>query len=102
MSAAQHTPGPWHVNDAKGARYIETSDDDVIAQVFRDGRNCFEADASLIAAAPGLVAELRECRSVLQTVLAETRATTEPKRSILQVRIAAADAAIAKAEGGAK
>lgn len=48
--AAGPTPGPWYANDARGSRYIETQSDDVIAQVFRDGRRCFAADAAYIAA----------------------------------------------------
>lgn len=56
----KHTPGPWHVNDGKGCRWIETSKDDVIARIYKDScsRETFDANASLIAAAPELLAAL--------------------------------------------
>ena len=56
----KHTPGPWHVNDGKGCRWIETSKDDVIARIYKDAcsRETFDANASLIAAAPELLEAL--------------------------------------------
>ena len=59
--SAKHTPGPWMVNDAKGRRWIETRGDDAIAQVLKDdcSRETFDANASLIAAAPDLLEALQ-------------------------------------------
>ena len=59
----KHTPGPWHVQDDHGRRYIETGgNDDTIAEIHRRRRkgsvySCAEAgaNASLIAAAPDLL-----------------------------------------------
>lgn len=61
MSQAKHTPGPWHVNDDKGCRWIETSKDDVIARICKDScsREIFDANASLIAASPDLLDALK-------------------------------------------
>ena len=61
MSNEKHTPGPWHVHDEKGCRWIETGKDDVIARVFKDcGSSEFDANARLIAAAPKLLAFVYE------------------------------------------
>lgn len=61
-----HTPGPWHVQDDHGKRWIETSgNDDTIAEIHRRNSkgsvySCKEANANarLIAAAPDLLAAL--------------------------------------------
>lgn len=66
MSA--HTPGPWHIQDDHGKRWIETNgNDDTIAEIHRRRRmgsvySCEEADANarLIAAAPDLLEALEE------------------------------------------
>ncbi|MDY7534048.1 hypothetical protein RGV33_20600 [Pseudomonas sp. Bout1] len=63
----KHTPGPWYVQDDHGRRYIETDgNDDTIAEIHRRRRkgsvySCAEAgaNASLIAAAPELLASLQ-------------------------------------------
>ncbi len=57
--STQHTPGPWHVNDAKGSRYIETGRDHAIARIIKDCKSSeFDANARLIAAAPDLLFQL--------------------------------------------
>ena len=78
----KRTPGPWHVNDDKCGRYIETSDD-VIAQVFRDGRGNFDADACLIAAAPELLATLIEAERVLECCRYSEKPMAEKCRVII-------------------
>jgi len=52
-----HTPGPWHINDGKGCRWIETSADDIIARVYKDAcsKERFEANSRLIQHAPELL-----------------------------------------------
>lgn len=56
----KHTPGPWHINDAKGCRWIEADNEDVIARVYKDStRERFEADSLLIGAAPELLEALQ-------------------------------------------
>lgn len=89
-----HTPGPWHVPDAPT---LYDGDCLLTHQVWGDKRICFiegqnvgiataAANASLIAAAPDLLAALKEASDELVLV----------KGSALRERI---DAAIAKAEG---
>ena len=71
------TEGPWLIHDQKGRRWIETHSDDVIAQVYKDGRSnaVFEANASLIAACNpsairALLADLDAMRGALKSVQA--------------------------------
>lgn len=68
MSAAQHTPGPWGIQDDHGKRWIETTvgNDDTICEVVRRDRKVardrdveFNGNAQLIAAAPELLAALQ-------------------------------------------
>ncbi|WP_457967679.1 hypothetical protein M1D68_16075 [Pseudomonas sp. R4-84] len=64
---SKHTPGPWFVQDDHGRRYIETyGNDDTIAEIHRRRNkgsvySCAEAgaNASLIIAAPDLLAALK-------------------------------------------
>jgi hypothetical protein len=66
MSEAKHTPGPWHVMDSKGAFgpsvglviVSEQIDDAIIASVGEDVPG-HVANANVLAAAPDLLAELR-------------------------------------------
>ena len=59
----KHTPGPWHIQDDHGKRWIETGgNDDTIAEIHRrkdkgSVYSCGEAlaNAHLIAAAPDLL-----------------------------------------------
>lgn len=63
---SKHTPGPWHVQDDHGKRWIETGgNDDTIAEIHRRASkgsvySCNEAtaNAQLIAAAPELLKAL--------------------------------------------
>ncbi|WP_125922959.1 hypothetical protein [Pseudomonas sp. p106] len=71
---SKHTPGPWHVQDDHGKRWIETSgNDDTIAEIHRRASkggvySCKEASANaqLIAAAPELLADLEEAAKTLR------------------------------------
>lgn len=64
MSEFKGTPGPWHIQDDHGKRWIETAgNDDTIAEIHRRRSkggvySCEEAlaNAKLIAAAPDLLA----------------------------------------------
>lgn len=63
-----HTPGPWHIQDDHGRRWIENNgNDDTIAEIHRrrdkgSVYSCKEALANshLIAAAPDLLSEHQE------------------------------------------
>ena len=62
MSAGQHTPGPWTLNPAHSTRVdlIDNAKGHAIGEiVWVDVRN--PADASLIAAAPDLLAVVQDC-----------------------------------------
>ena len=59
--STKHTPGPWHIHDDKGCRWIETSKDDVIARVFKEGtREQFEANSCVLVTAPEMLAALMD------------------------------------------
>lgn len=90
----KHTPGPWHVNDGKGCRWIETSKDDVIARIYKDAcsRETFDANASLIAAAPDLL-------DALERVVHAWTSQFEMNGHIAPDWCKTARAAIAKATG---
>ena len=90
-----HTPGPWETVAGPGVADLAVcaaGAGDIVAEVVSLSR----ANQSLIAAAPDLLAALR----VLADHAQETYPHFESSRG--QTDIAAARAAIAKAEGGAK
>ena len=102
--SAQHTPGPWRIERQRapnGGTYYRIYDADdanaVIAQVIGDGRIEYHENASLIAAAPDLLAALQEC-------ITDDGATCWNSRAYAERRIRyisdLAHAAIAKATGG--
>lgn len=78
----KHTPGPWHIQDDHGKRWIETSgNDDTIAEIHRRASkgsvySCKEAEANahLIAAAPELLADLITAATTLRRYEALHRA----------------------------
>ena len=100
-----HTPGPWSV-ETKGSRhFIDGADELTVAYVDRAGvreRQTYEANAQLIAAAPELLAALREIESKLNALLCE-RVLDSTLPEFYEVRNArnSARAAISKAEGRA-
>lgn len=82
MSEAKHTPGPWHlwVNE-KGAFQITIGIDEAVICTRNDWDHMAEqsrANASLIAAAPELLAALKEAE----------REVAEIKQNIVEVRAA--------------
>lgn len=85
---AEHTPGPWHVAYATdgelptGALLVATATD--------------EANARLIAAAPELLAALRELQAQLRAHIK----LDVKKHYSLMVADAAASKAVLRAEGG--
>ena len=100
--AVGHTPGPWRVQlHDKG--YHLTGDHTVIGEIvttwgLRPGEG--EANARLIAAAPAMLAELREDLRVLDEALDHGYLPADTERA-LRNRAADLSAAIAKAEGRA-
>lgn len=89
--AAQHTPGPWGVQDDHGRRYVETlqGNDDTICEVHkRDKKGEQAANAILIAASPELLTWLR---LFLPQVPEESKATWQYEQAL---------ATLAKATGG--
>lgn len=95
---SKHTPGPWHVQDDHGKRWIETNgNDDTIAEIHRRTSkgsvySCKEAAANsrLIAAAPDLLVALEGLLSAYNDP-GNTGSTHDDK-------VKAARAAIAKAQ----
>jgi hypothetical protein len=92
----KHTPGPWEATGNVVHRGIQT-----VALVYSTPREQCEADARLIAAAPDLLAALKE-------LLAAERFSNRPPETVMEAelkldRIRAAgiqaQAAIAKATG---
>lgn len=106
MSQSEHTPGPWHVGAQNDISFVidkppRPSNDDinpdhdvtVIAKVYQvaGGYDEEAANARLLAAAPDL---LQACRELINYELG--------MRGGLSVCVRMAQAAIARAEGGAK
>lgn len=89
-----HTPGPWMLNGWDVVQRDCTDKFPALAAILiGDGNLCMEeinANASLIAAAPELLAALKEARDYLAEFFEEGREHRV---------VVAADAAIAKAEG---
>lgn len=91
MTDAKHTPGPWFISRKYVVGPRDESDSQGfgmivgVADVYGDNRN---QDARLIAAAPDMLAALKE--------IAETPGTTESEGAWWRAKTA--QAAIAKAE----
>lgn len=95
MNKPKHTPGPWHLkpsNDNRSKGYIRANDTIGVPAICRMilGRPEFEADAMLIAAAPRMLADLKQLQVNLQS-----KPNCEWELRIIK-------AAIAKAEGNSK
>jgi len=107
MSGGKHTPGPWSyrselhddwgfvragrflICQARDPRYM---DNEHLAQCREVGRDPWEANARLIAAAPDLLDALK----LLESAARILPPNIDPSSPLAQAR-----AAIAKAEGGA-
>jgi hypothetical protein len=97
---SKHTPGPWTVVQDTGAEddyYVITEKEDVLAT------GLTEADADLIAAAPDLLAALQNIMGMAQAHVNRAKALRhnkgKPVVEAMEADLAAARAAIAKAEG---
>ena len=88
---AQHTPGPWEVEDGYA---IVSTEGEFIASCNESDDNC-NADAALIAAAPDLLAALEIAEGRLMCIDAQKLDTVARNDDVID-RIRAA---IAKAKG---
>lgn len=101
---SKHTPGPYHIIDNafpglnRKDRPIVDDAGDTIAVVRGDGvaESIRDANARLFRAAPDLLASLRDMRAIIHDYL------THAEQGKNAEAIARADAAIARAEGGAQ
>lgn len=82
MSGARHTAEPWVVTRDRYGVTVRAADRKPIADIWQNGDNP-DANASLIAAAPGMLAALKLISGM----------------DIYHEALAVVDAAIAKAEG---
>lgn len=98
MKAAEHTAGPWHVNDTDpSCPQVVGTDDSLVTELPTNGDKNFSealclADARLIAAAPELLAACEAAKKHLEPDL------VEPGRTVFWKLVDA----IAKAKGGAQ
>lgn len=98
MTEAQHTPGPWGWRDDGFSSLDGSAGEQILYYtVDDDGVRCHnEADALLIAAAPDLLATLREAERFMAYFAGETDNSFEgpgtPQSCVAEIR-----AAIAKA-----
>lgn len=60
MTKAQHTPGPWIIDQTGDFFVINTIDDTPICDLYTHSDNAQEANARLIAAAPKLLKALED------------------------------------------
>ena len=106
---SEHTPGPWRRKDRWNAT-IHAPDGHIIAEVFHDDAehdearalSRYEADQSLIEAAPDLLAALESTIPMLRLAghrANDSGADVDADRYMLTIR--AAFAAIEKARGSA-
>ena len=101
----KHTPGPWVVDSGNGtACYIRPADHEpgvmAVAQVCKRGWSEKQANARLIAAAPEMLAALKDALDALIQSATEAR-HIEPTKVVIRAAVDKADAAIQKATGGA-
>ena len=90
-----YTPGPWEVDPKAQCRIREIQNLDTVATTGCDGshRDEWEANARLIAAAPDLLAALKDLIADVENVDSEANDWSQ------QVCVMNARAAIARAEG---
>ena len=113
MSEAKHTPGPWCISEAENSFEIIqdywSDDGDHLGEVVvrapeidpENGGILNKADAILIAAAPELLAALKQCRLALEPYDDVKPRDWKTDREKLAFTHQAARAAIAKVEGSA-
>jgi hypothetical protein len=90
MSAAKHTPGPWHVSNVG---WIASPFETICSLYAVKGQREAQANGLLIAAAPDLLAALRDCLAYMENDIGGPDCC-RPER-------VQAHAAIAKATGAA-
>jgi hypothetical protein len=111
VTSSAHTAGPWKMSGSTTAVYRAVQNgnwaghsdlNEPIAWLTDTGRNAkeTEANARLIAAAPELLAALRELVEVGRTVLSPVHDSGAVKGRTDHEILVAAVAALAKAEGG--
>ena len=94
---AKHTPGPWVINPKNGHEYPTFIDTvggisaSPIAKVYDD------RDTHLIAAAPELLSELKQCAALLKTAADEINDAIG--KAVIVHRLEVVSALIAKATG---
>ena len=100
--SAQHTPGPWSVDEPHQVLAESVGEYVAITQAEEWNalpRDQVEANARLIAAAPELLFELKKCASLLKTAFGETNDLTG--KAVIAQRLESVTALIAKATGAA-
>jgi hypothetical protein len=101
----KHTPGPWHVSNETGKPPIVYAADGYAvgnATVFHrkhGGIDTSDANARLMAAAPDLLAELKQAAVELEEAANVLEPSLPALASIYRVAADKKRAAIAKAEG---
>lgn len=98
MSEVKNTPGPWrtHISEGRGHLCVISDDAWICGEIHRPGggmpRAEAEANASLIAAAPDMLAALKQAETALDYVY---RGSDDLR---IEQDLSAVRAAIAKAE----
>jgi hypothetical protein len=91
----KHTSGPWHLGRRAGNPAIYSQDGTEIAEILQGLTPEWRENARLIAAAPDLLAALRDCLPIVDAMRRKTGG--EGDTAAMNAR-----AAIAKAERGAE
>ena len=69
MHTHTHTPGPWHAGKRAGNPAIYSQDGAEIAEVLHVLNDDWQGNARLIAAAPDLLAAVRELAEMVEQML---------------------------------
>jgi hypothetical protein len=99
MNKTQHTPGPWHIGRRAGNPAIYAQDGAEVAQMLTVTNDDWRDNARLIAAAPDLLAALKECMTEDGARCLAYGADTPTLRRRLAAINSVALAALAKAQG---
>jgi hypothetical protein len=95
-----HTPGPWQVEARKGETWVCRADSAILARVGAAKEQ--RANARLMAAAPDMLATLKDSAAALLNAMEVTQTLSPGATSYLQglqIAYAACRGAIAQAEG---
>ena len=103
MSETKHTPGPWRYNIETGYRKIDVvtaENANLIAELPFSGSMAPEANARLIAAAPDMLEALEAVIGSHEALVIKDKPLPDARfETVSTEAIAAARAALAKAEG---